>query len=60
MDTCVIRASQSGSCACSHSISTLLVRPLTCANRPPLPVRSTRPVSNRSTQVFSPVAGSTS
>jgi len=43
-----------------QAITTSDVRPLTCANRPPVPSRSTSPVSNRSTHIFTPVDASIS
>ena len=55
IDTWVIPARQAGSCSFSHAITTSDVRPSTSANNPPVPSRSTRPVSNRSTHTFTPV-----
>jgi hypothetical protein len=39
----------------SQSITGFAERPLTCASRPPAPVMSTSPVSNRSIQTRFPV-----
>ena len=59
IDTWVI-ARHSGSCCSSQAMTAAELRPVTCANRPPVPSKSTRPVSNRSTHTFTPVEVTTS
>jgi hypothetical protein len=43
-------------CASIHSMTVLELRPLICANSPPEPLMSTKPVSNRSIHTFTPVS----
>jgi len=58
--TWVMPARNSGVCSSIQATTVLTSRPLICANRPWSPVMSTMPVSNRSTHVRTPVAGSVS